>query len=54
MSPPAAILADSTFSDALTKSANTGGAVIGFLAVLAGLFALAARARGKWSRRSAF
>ena len=53
MSPPAAILADSTFSDTLTKSANTGGAVIGFLAVLAGLFALAARARGKWSRRSA-
>jgi len=53
MSPPATMLADSTFSDALTKSANTGGAVIGFLAVLAVLFAVAGRARGRWSRRSA-
>lgn len=47
------MLADSTFSDALTKSVNTGGAVIGFLAALAALFFVASRARGRWSRRSA-
>lgn len=46
-------LADSTLADAVTKSMNTAGAVIGFLAVLAALFAVAGRARGRWSRRTA-
>jgi alpha-glucoside transport system permease protein len=46
-------LANSTLSDAMTKSVNTGGAVIGFLAVLAALFAVAGRVRGRWSRRTA-
>jgi alpha-glucoside transport system permease protein len=53
MSAATTMLAESTFSDALIKSVNTGGAVIGFLAVLAALFAVAGRVRGRWSRGAA-
>ncbi len=51
MSTPSAVLADSTLSDALGKAANTGLAVMAFLAILGLVFAAASRVRGRPSRR---